>query len=306
MNRILIIAPSSQIPQKSHELLTAMTQAELEMQVAGSLEAARELVYQAMQKKQPYEAIVLPTESICVLEEWMKGHRRKTANVLHAVLSSMAAKFAKIEEKYRRLEAEYKELTTLNEECAELHETISESLKRMKTLHMGDVADFKDFDLDTLARTVLDTMKQGEWKLDVASKPFRIRADAMLLELLLFELLHNSREFSPDPAKLQLQVSAQRLDREGQVWVEIVYRDNGPGVPDEIKSKIFEYGFSHGRTTRKGRGLGLDFVKRVVEKHQGTIREQGRHRVGVEFVIELPLDPNGGIGGNSHVSDPCG
>jgi two-component system nitrogen regulation sensor histidine kinase NtrY len=63
-------------------------------------------------------------------------------------------------------------------------------------------------------------------------------------------------------------------------------RDNGPGVPEEILSRIFEPYFS---TKSEGTGLGLAIAKRIINDHHGVIRVNSLPGGGTEFLIELPI-----------------
>lgn len=67
-------------------------------------------------------------------------------------------------------------------------------------------------------------------------------------------------------------------------YVTIGVRDNGSGIPDDIRSKIFDPGFS---TRPMGTGLGLSLVKREIELHGGSIAEIGK--AGADFLIVLPV-----------------
>ncbi|HUW91890.1 MAG TPA: ATP-binding protein, partial [Bacteroidales bacterium] len=68
--------------------------------------------------------------------------------------------------------------------------------------------------------------------------------------------------------------------------VLIVFRDNGTGIPEELKSKMFTPNFT---TKSSGMGLGLSIVKRYVETAGGTIRYESVSGNGTAFFIELPL-----------------
>ena len=70
--------------------------------------------------------------------------------------------------------------------------------------------------------------------------------------------------------------------------------DNGPGINDEDKLKLFEPYFS---TKKSGTGLGLAIVSTIVNDHGGYIRVQDNTPVGSIFTIELPLS-NVGAGYN--------
>jgi len=69
----------------------------------------------------------------------------------------------------------------------------------------------------------------------------------------------------------------------------ISIRDTGPGISDEMRSRVFEPYFS---TKADGTGLGLAITKRIVNDHNGFIRVQPSLERGTEFVIELPTIAN--------------
>ena len=71
--------------------------------------------------------------------------------------------------------------------------------------------------------------------------------------------------------------------------ISVSFKDNGPGVEPDIRDKIFEPFF----TTKKqgeGSGLGLDIVKKIIEKHNGTIELESTLEEGANFIIKLPLE----------------
>jgi len=69
--------------------------------------------------------------------------------------------------------------------------------------------------------------------------------------------------------------------------VRITVSDNGPGISDEAKERIFEPYYT---TKSQGTGLGLAIVHRIVSDHSGFIRVQSELGKGTTFLIELPLD----------------
>jgi PAS domain S-box-containing protein len=71
--------------------------------------------------------------------------------------------------------------------------------------------------------------------------------------------------------------------------VEIRIRDNGPGMPEPVKQRIFDHLFTT-KAVGKGTGLGLSIVRQiVVETHGGSIEVDSTMGVGTEFVIQLPM-----------------
>jgi len=67
----------------------------------------------------------------------------------------------------------------------------------------------------------------------------------------------------------------------------IEVEDNGPGVAENVRNRMFEPYFS---TKSTGTGLGLAIVKRIISDHNGFIRVQSNYQQGTKFIIELPID----------------
>jgi signal transduction histidine kinase len=81
------------------------------------------------------------------------------------------------------------------------------------------------------------------------------------------------------------EVKLARAEDQG-TFIVIEVSDNGPGIPDEIKNRIFEPDFTK---RPMGTGLGLALVKRDVEQHKGYIVEVGKEGCGADFRILLPV-----------------
>jgi signal transduction histidine kinase len=66
--------------------------------------------------------------------------------------------------------------------------------------------------------------------------------------------------------------------------VKLFYEDNGVGVPEANKAKLFDKGF----TTGKGSGLGLYLIKKMMDVYGWTITEEGEPGKGAKFTITIP------------------
>jgi signal transduction histidine kinase len=89
--------------------------------------------------------------------------------------------------------------------------------------------------------------------------------------------------------------AAQAMERGGRFTLHVaklgsslVFRmsDNGPGIPDEIRGRLFESFATHGKA--EGTGLGLAIVKRIAEEHGGSITFRTRAGRGTTFLLALP------------------
>lgn len=131
-----------------------------------------------------------------------------------------------------------------------------------------------------LARTQIESHPiQAQVDLDVSE----IQVDAILLNQVLFNLIHNAVKYSP----VGSQILVQAHNREGQV--EICVHDHGPGIPDKDRARVFEkFVRLEGTRNMEGTGLGLSIAKMVVEMHGGTIFVEGRQGGGSIFCIRLP------------------
>jgi len=137
---------------------------------------------------------------------------------------------------------------------------------------------------DRIRNALRSALPADAWDIKCEDPDLIVHADTHLLENAIQEFLQNSRDAIPDVTDMHVSVNIRSKDN----WVKLVYSDNGPGVPGDFKERIFENFFSYRPGRKTGTGLGLGFVRRVIEAHGGTVREEGRPGQGVKFVIEIP------------------
>jgi signal transduction histidine kinase len=94
-------------------------------------------------------------------------------------------------------------------------------------------------------------------------------------------LIHNALQAMDHHGTLTLTI--RRQDNDAVVSVG----DSGCGIPEDIRGKIFDVFFTT-KPTGVGSGLGLDIVKKIIEKHQGRIDVQSEVGVGTTFSVYLP------------------
>ncbi len=113
-----------------------------------------------------------------------------------------------------------------------------------------------------------------------------------LLRDVFTNLIHNAIKYTPDP--VQVTVRAERTLFNGKDTCRVVVEDNGCGIPNEMKFRIFNR-FERGSPSTNGRGLGLHLVKKIVEGFGGTVwvedRVAGDRNLGARFVVNLPVAP---------------
>ncbi len=122
-----------------------------------------------------------------------------------------------------------------------------------------------------------------------------VTLDVFQMKRVLINLCSNALKHSAKGSVVE--VNCRR--NEDRVIFEVV--DEGPGIPDELKEKLFErYQQADDVTARQGFGLGLYICKVIVEAHGGTIFIQDRHdgKTGAIFYVSLPV----GSGHNAAVA----
>ena len=74
----------------------------------------------------------------------------------------------------------------------------------------------------------------------------------------------------------------------GKLTIELL--DNGTGMPENVRKRIFEPFVTHGKKT--GTGLGMSIVKNIIDEHHGTIEIKSELGKGTKIILELPLTQN--------------
>jgi len=81
---------------------------------------------------------------------------------------------------------------------------------------------------------------------------------------------------------------------EGETTIRFEVSDNGSGMSEDVKSKLFSSFFS--TKGAKGTGLGLLVTRKLIEEHQGSIDVESELAIGTRFIMKLPFKPKGSEG----------
>ena len=114
-----------------------------------------------------------------------------------------------------------------------------------------------------------------------------VLADSLMLRSILQNLITNAIKFTPEGGKVQ--VSARHSDK----MVEICVQDNGIGIEQSVKDRLFVSTASSvtGTNNEQGSGLGLLLVKDFVTQHGGTIKVESTPGNGACFKFTIPAVP---------------
>jgi len=117
-----------------------------------------------------------------------------------------------------------------------------------------------------------------------------ISVDERLLMQVITNLLDNAIKFSHEDTTIEIRANIYN-----EKFSEFIVRDEGVGIPEEVKEKLFKIGkiFStEGTKGERGTGLGLALAKQIVEQHGGDIWFYSNVGKGSEFHVTLPSSGN--------------
>ena len=118
----------------------------------------------------------------------------------------------------------------------------------------------------------------------------RVSIDRERLRRAILNLLQNACQAITDSEHEAVQATVAISTRLENACLTIAIADNGPGIPEDIRERIFDPLFS---TKSFGVGLGLPLVRQIIEQHGGEITVDTALDQGTTVTLSLPLSPDG-------------
>jgi signal transduction histidine kinase len=172
---------------------------------------------------------------------------------------------------------------------------IEEAAKRISAL-IGNIKSYShmdranDFEATQLREGIESTLQLMKYKL----RTNKVEVDFFIPEKfpqawvrpgeinqVFTNLIDNAIDAMPNGGKLTIRGEYGKSD------VTITIKDNGPGIPESIKTKVFDPFFTT-KEVGKGTGLGLDIARKIILAHKGAINFTSSSTEGTEFWICLP------------------
>ncbi|GAA3522986.1 hypothetical protein GCM10022393_42140 [Aquimarina addita] len=153
--------------------------------------------------------------------------------------------------------------------------------------------------LEVILEDVFDESEKGRVSLQKKPLP-TILGIPFLIHQLFYNIITNAIKYKHPDRILQLEISSKiefHLDdrslktrKEGQQFVEIIFKDNGIGFQQEHEHKIFElFQRLHQKNEYSGTGIGLAICKKITDTHHGKIKATGNVNQGAIFSVALPV-----------------
>ncbi|MGZ4819199.1 MAG: two-component system sensor histidine kinase NtrB, partial [Terriglobales bacterium] len=210
---------------------------------------------------------------------------RLTSGVAHEVRNPINAIMVHLEvlrEKIKQIDPESRRhMDVISSEIQRLDRVVQTLVDFTKPveLRLSD-ADLRRIVEDVSVLAAPEASRQGVTvKCDLPADPLTIKADADLVKQAVLNIALNGIQAMPGGGALQLV--ARRDDH----LVEVEVRDQGPGIPPEIRDKIFNLYFT---TKKTGSGIGLAMSYRVMQLHNGSMEFESQPGQGTTFHLRFP------------------
>jgi signal transduction histidine kinase len=181
-----------------------------------------------------------------------------------------------------------RKLTAIHRQAMRAHEMISDLMLFARPPKLKPIP----CELQPLVRGVVDRLgklaKETETELvfESAGESIELLADETQLAVAIHALIVNSLEAVGSGGHVSVAAGIVKLAE--RAWAEVVVRDDGPGIPPEIRQHLFDPFFS-GREAGRGLGFGLSKCWRVVTDHGGEVLVRQSTGGGAEISLRLPL-----------------
>jgi PAS domain S-box-containing protein len=144
-------------------------------------------------------------------------------------------------------------------------------------------------DINRIIQRVADVMKQAlkqrniDFAMQLEEFTESVFGDERLLYQAFLNIFKNAIEaLESKPEGGEIRVVTRARDH----WIEVKISDNGPGIEQNLISKIFQTFFT---TKSRGTGLGLSIVQQIVESHDGEVKVKSKLAKGTNFYVRLPV-----------------
>jgi two-component system sensor histidine kinase CreC len=181
-------------------------------------------------------------------------------------------------------------LNNIQTETDRMHDLVDRMLDLAGIENRKELRNPVSIDLAQLIQETTDSLLPASCKKNLnveqmIEQPVPVVGEYFLLRQAVSNLIQNAIDFSPDGGTIQIYA---RQENE-RVIIQII--DEGPGIPDYARERIFDRFYSLARpdTGAKSSGLGLNFVREAAALHGGTIELTSRTPRGTEAALALPL-----------------
>ncbi len=176
-----------------------------------------------------------------------------------------------------------------------LHEQISSIANIVSNLHLfsdNTQGTNDDIDINDAIRNMLNLLKHNARYKDITihfephNQELLIRANKHEIKQVILNLLKNSFEAMPSGGEIFIKTT--QIAENGSNFVQIMFKDTGPGIYDNNPTNIFLPFYSTKKGQENNLGLGLSVSYGIIKKYNGTISVENIDGSGCQFIIKIP------------------
>lgn len=238
------------------------------------------LVLRDMTRQKQLESQLQEQEKLSEMGEMAGGLAHEIRNPLNAVgtiVQQLRKDFHPVEdaEEYDELmEIVYQEVRRINDSVQNFLRMVRPEPVRASLFPLKDLLQFIHQEYaSTVAERRLHLDVLMEWEGDVYW-------DRRQMQQVFMNLVQNAIEAVDQGGHIKITVTKTGIEE-----VEFTITDNGAGIPESIRNRIFNLYFT---TKRKGTGIGLSLVQRIVNDHGGVIEVESEEGKGTSFILRIP------------------
>lgn len=224
----------------------------------------------------PKELLPLIDELNCLfsrLSEAFAREQRFASNAAHELRTPLAAlqTQAQVAMESKDIEHMQAALTKVLKSIERSTHVVQQLLTLSRLVPEASLDELTSIDLKQLASEMIIELLSSADKKNISlslispEKIPKILGNKTALLILLRNLIDNALRYSPDGSEVSIEI----IPQEQTLTLSVI--DNGPGISEQLRQRVFERFFRVLGTQTEGSGLGLNIVKQIVDLHKGTI-----------------------------------
>jgi PAS domain S-box-containing protein len=181
------------------------------------------------------------------------------------------------------LKKNYADRTDIVDSLGKMEQSVKDSVKIFdfaKAYEQLGIETLSNINVEKAVNDAVEMFSDLPFKVVNECHGLTVRADSLLRQLI-YNFIDNTRKYGQKTTTVRVSYL-----KTSQHNLQLIYEDDGVGIPSENKQQLFKQGFSTGGST----GFGLFLAKKMIEVYGWTITEEGKLDEGAKFIITIPLN----------------
>lgn len=225
-------------------------------------------------------------EELIVNQNKLIESRRKNAEFLAQTIHSISNSLTILNLSLHTLRNNFPEndIKIFQQELDFIDQALSKLMQAIE-IDSSEKKDFQKINLSKILEDYLSRKKMDlhEWELNIEKGVF-IQGVLREIELLIENLIENAQKYTPEGKQIAIKLFLK--DKEAVLQI----KDQGCGIKEEDQKNIFKefWRSADQKNNKKGSGLGLSIVKKIIKNHDGKIILKSTPKKGSTFIVILP------------------